>query len=597
MMDRKLSVLWGLLALLLLASGGVHCQGARTNVVLILIDDLSHYGVTAYGANRLSEISGAFENRVFFTPRIDQLAAEGLRCDNAFVYPLCEATRIALMSGQYNSRNFLRPKAQHASEITFGDLFQRAGYATGIFGKWKQTRGTREIPAKDYIFEFGWDEFCCFDVVTEQQRFINPNLVINGVVHNYSGRTDLDPHTGRRWYGPDICNRHALDFIDRHKDEPFFLYYPMLLVHDEHKPTPHTEPHSLFDNFDEATHNRDGHTGNDNRFFPDMLAYMDKLIGNVIDKLEEHALREKTLVVVMGDNGTKEIFTHVLPDGTEYPGGKGGNRDNGLHVPLILSQPGTIPAGGPQQPRSYQGLVDVTDIFPTLCEAASIDLPNRQGIDGLTFWPQALGEAGEHRKAIYTWYNGNKHATDLSTTLRYAFNKSFKRYAPHANYPDGRFFDLRDDPLEMAGDREVKVGWIHYHRSGLDVARLDAEQREAYELLGEVIEENRYVPVTDLSISSVQPAINVGDVLSLECRVVPQNATRQNVIWESSDPKVATVDKFGTVTARSSGSARISVYSWDDANPSAADAPETFSRAGIQDSIEISVESSLGDDQ
>ena len=87
------------------------------------------------------------------------------------------------MSGQYNSRNFLRCKSQHASEITFGDVFQSAGYATGIFGKWKQTRGTREIPAKDYIFEFGWDEFCCFDVVGEGQRFINPNLVINGEVH------------------------------------------------------------------------------------------------------------------------------------------------------------------------------------------------------------------------------------------------------------------------------------------------------------------------------------------------------------------------------------------------------------------------------
>ena len=120
-------------------------QAARPNVVLILIDDLNHYGVTAYGANRISEWSGLFTNKTFSTPRIDRLAYEGLRCDNAYAYPLCEPTRIALMSGQYNSRNFLRCKAQHASEITFGDVFQRAGYATGIFGKWKQTRGTKEI--------------------------------------------------------------------------------------------------------------------------------------------------------------------------------------------------------------------------------------------------------------------------------------------------------------------------------------------------------------------------------------------------------------------------------------------------------------------
>ena len=96
----------------------------RPNVVLILIDDLSHYGVTAYGADRLSEWSGLFTNQRISTPNIDRLV------------------------------------------------------------------------------EFGWDEFCCFDVVGAGQRFINPNLVINGKVHNYKGRTDLDPATGRRWYGP-----------------------------------------------------------------------------------------------------------------------------------------------------------------------------------------------------------------------------------------------------------------------------------------------------------------------------------------------------------------------------------------------------------
>jgi arylsulfatase A-like enzyme len=290
-------------------------RAERPNVVLILIDDLSHYGVTAYGADRISEWSGKFTNKIFNTPRIDRLALEGLRCDNAYVYPLCEPTRIALMSGQYNSRNFLRCKAQHASEITFGDVFKKAGYATGIFGKWKQTRGTREIHGKDYIFQFGWDEFCCFDVVGEGQRYINPSLVINGKQISYSQREDLDPATGRRWYGPDICNRHALEFIEHHKDEPFFLYYPMLLVHAEHKPTPDTRPRSVFDNFDETK------SGDDRRFFPDMLAYMDKLIGKVVDKLDELGLRNNTLVVVMGDNGTKEPFAHVLPDGTEYPGG------------------------------------------------------------------------------------------------------------------------------------------------------------------------------------------------------------------------------------------------------------------------------------
>ena len=136
----------------------------HTNVVLILIDDLSHYGVTAYGANRLHSYDGEFTKEEFATESIDALAQQGIRIDRAFAYPICENTRIALMSGKRNDRNYLQPKSQHSSDITFGDAFKKAGYATGLFGKWKQTRGTVEVSGKDYISEFGWDDYAAFDV-------------------------------------------------------------------------------------------------------------------------------------------------------------------------------------------------------------------------------------------------------------------------------------------------------------------------------------------------------------------------------------------------------------------------------------------------
>jgi len=285
----------------------------------------------------------------------------------------------------------------------------------------------------------------------------------------------------------------------------------------------------------------------------------------------------------------RERFTHVLPDGTEYPGGKGGNKDNGLHVPLILSWPGKIPRDSARNIRIYQGLVDVTDIYPTLCEAVGITIPNPHAIDGISFWPQALGAPGEARQAIYTWYNGNNPATDLSKTLRYAFSKNFKRYAPHANFPQGRFFDLRTDPFEMAGDRKVKVAWVHYHHSGLDISQLDEVQRAAYEELGRVVTAHDYVPVNGLNITARDFTIYVGTSVPLKCEVLPTEATRQNIIWESSRPAVATIDKFGVLTAHAPGSTRISVYSWDDAAPVASSLPQTYSRDGIQDSIEILV--------
>lgn len=141
----------------------------------------------------------------------------------------------------------------------------------------------------------------CFDVTDQGLRYINPLLVENGKVINYRKKSpDIDPATDRRWYGPDICNRHAVDFIDRHRDEPFFLYYPMMLVHDEHTPTPDTSPKEAYDTFPAVNcWNRDC-PGDDRRYLPDMITYTDKLIGRVVDKLDELDLREQTLIVVMG---------------------------------------------------------------------------------------------------------------------------------------------------------------------------------------------------------------------------------------------------------------------------------------------------------
>jgi len=556
----------------------------RPNVVFVLIDDLSHYGVTAYGgANRVTSNQGIFTNELFATPRIDSLARDGMRCEYAYAYSLCEPTRVALMTGMNNNRNFIQAKSLHESQITFGDVFQKAGYVTGITGKWKQTRGTKETPGEDYIYKFGWDELLCFDVIGEGRRMIEPWMVENGTPHSFTG---IDPVTGRRYYGPDLINRFALDFIEKNKEKPFFLYYSMLLVHDEHTPTPDTRPKELFDEFDIEKKAEFGPMKGDERiYFPDMLNYMDKMIGKILDKLDELGLSENTLVVVMGDNGTKECFSHVLPDGSVYPGGKGSTAENGNRVPLLLRWPGQIPAG-----QVYQGMVNLTDIYPTLFDAAGIPVPNIDKIDGISFWPQATGKTADiHRETIYTWYNANQPSTDLSGLLEYAHTKDFKRYAPHIGSPEGRFFDLRSDPLEQAGTPTVKFAWDRKFKSGLDVATLTPEQRAAYDELGRVLEANRYVPVQGLEIIKSEAPLMVGTSRTLECRTVPADATRQNVIWDTSDPAVASVDKYGVVTARKPGRVTVTVYSWDDAYPVASNAEKAFSKDGIRASVNLDV--------
>ncbi len=579
-----------ILTFLLLAPVLSHSQNKKKkpNVVLIFIDDLSHLGVSAYGADRVSSNRGLFENVKLETPNIDRLADNGILFSNAHSYPLCENSRVSLMSGKYNSRNYLRPKSQHHSDITFGDTFKKAGYATGIFGKWKQTRGTKEIPGEKYIYEFGWDEFTCFDVTTEGQRFINPHLVVNGETVNYTGRTDLDPETGRRWYGPDICNRDALKFIDKNKDNPFFLYYPMLLVHDDHKPTPDTKPNSLFDNFDEANNNRNGHTGDDQAYFPDMVSYMDKLIGNVISKLKEHKLMENTILIVMGDNGTKESFTHVRSNGTLYPARKGGTSDNGTHVPLIFSKPSNL-LKNERQKMVYGGLVDIADIYPTICEAAGVSISNKNTLDGISFWNNLVTGKQKHRDYIYSWYNNNQVYTNTKELLRFIHNKNFKYYAPNEEFKEGRFFDLRTDPLELTGDYFNKRRFGIRLYSGLNLEKLNQEQKKAYNYLKHAIKKYDYVAVNKIKIKDKPTTCNIGQTIQLGHKIVPTNATRNNVIWHSENDGIASIDKFGVLTAHKKGKTTIHLYSWDDAYPLAANEKVTFKKTGIKDSFELIV--------
>ena len=155
----------------------------RPNVVFILIDDISHYGVSAYGAKQLNSTEGLFKSVAVATPEIDRLADEGVLAGNAFAYAVCEPTRVALMTGMNNQRNFVQAKALHASHITFGDLFKQAGYTTGIAGKWKQSRGTSTIPGETYVDQFGWDHIHCFDLLYEGPRHIDTNYENKGKVN------------------------------------------------------------------------------------------------------------------------------------------------------------------------------------------------------------------------------------------------------------------------------------------------------------------------------------------------------------------------------------------------------------------------------
>jgi arylsulfatase A len=386
----------------------------RPNVVLVMLDD---FGYECVGAN------GGTSYR---TPHLDRLASGGARATHCHVQPLCTPTRVQLMTGQYNVRNYTRFGHLDPAQQTFAQWFRKAGYATCIAGKWQLGRDMA-LPDR-----FGFDRYCLWQLDRRPPRYANPGLEIDGRRVDYSSGE----------YGPDIVNQYARDFIAAHKDRPFLLYYPMMLTHDPFQPTPDSkdwDPRAV----GERENRSEAHFG-------DMVAYADKLIGKLVAELERHGLREKTLLVVIGDNGTKRGVTSRMGERV-LTGGKGSTTHAGTHVPLVASWPGVIRAG-----LVLDDLVDSTDFVPTICEAAGVSVPALWRLDGRSFLAQLRGQPGKPREWIYCWYARNGGA---KADFEFAMNRRFKLYR------DGRFFDLARDldeqrPLE-AGSLDEEAAAAH----------------------------------------------------------------------------------------------------------------------------------------
>lgn len=372
---------------------------AQPNLILIVADDL---GFETIGAN------GGTSYR---TPVLDQLAANGVRFTHCFVQPLCTPTRVQLMTGQSNVRNYVRFGFMDPQSVTFANLLKAAGYVTGITGKWQLGREP-DLPKK-----FGFDEFCLWQHTRRPPRYANPGLEINGIEKDFSNGE----------YGPDLVNDYAIEFVSRHKDEPFFLYYPMMLTHSPYQPTPDSP------DWDPKAHGEKVHV--QVKHFGDMVEYMDKLIGKLVAKLDSLGLRDNTLILFVGDNGTGKGTRSMMGDRVVI-GGKGSTTAAGMHVPLIANWPAKIATG-----KVCSDLVDSTDFLPTLLETASVKPPAELKLDGRSFLPQLRGEAAQPRDWIYCWYSPRQSADQ--TVREFAFNQRFKLYR------SGEFFDLRQDADEQ----------------------------------------------------------------------------------------------------------------------------------------------------
>jgi len=379
----------------------------RPNIILIMADDLGYETINANGGTS------------YHTPELDKLAANGMRFEHCYAQPLCTPSRVKIMTGIYNVRNYLRFGILDTSQTTFGHLFQKAGYSTCIIGKWQLGKDSAS-PQKA-----GFDEHCLWqvqkgrtDTTGRDTRFSRPVLETNGRLKTYANDD----------FGPEVVSNYGLDFMERsvENEKPFLLYYPMILTHCPFSPTPDSEEW-LKDT--SAIMQYKGTAG----YFKDMMTYTDQIIGKLNSKLEDLGIQNNTLIIFTGDNGTDTPIVSMWND-REVAGAKGKSTDAGTRVPLIVQWPNVV-----QEGSICKDLVDFSDFLPTICEAANISLPQNPGLDGISFLPQLKGEKGQSRKWVYNWYS---RSGDAEKARVFARNHQYKLYAT------GEFYDIPQDPLE-----------------------------------------------------------------------------------------------------------------------------------------------------
>ncbi len=404
---------------------------SKPNIILIMADDLGQEALACYGAAE------------YETPVLDGLAAEGLRFTQCHAQPLCTPTRVQIMTGLYNNRNYQGFEYLDPSQVTFAQLIRKAGYATCISGKWQLNGWRAKKPGWDDLnrpADLGFDAFCLWQVSTYKQageRYADPLVVKNG--------TELPILKDQ--YGPDVFCDFILEFMEENKEHPFMVYYPMVLVHNPFTPTPDS-PEWANPNM---RYPMKKHAG-DSSFFPDMVNYMDKIVGRIVEKVDELGLRENTVIMFTGDNGTTTNIYTKMKDGSIIRGGKSYMIDRGTHVPLIVSWQGTFPQG-----KTLDDLVDFSDMLPTLCDLAGAVIPNNLEPDGLSFLPQLKGKKGKPRKSIFFHYwergRNQERAKEMARDQRYVL------------FNNGDFFDLENDidqesPLKI-GELSRKEKKIH----------------------------------------------------------------------------------------------------------------------------------------
>jgi arylsulfatase A len=392
-------------------------SGHKPNIIFILADDYGIGEVSCYGADN------------YKTPNIDKLAQEGVRFTHAYTPSLCGPSRACILTGRYafhtgatnqDATGEFSPEV----EVMIPKVLKQAGYVSTAVGKWGQ------LPLGPA--EFGFDDYLKF-----KGSGVYWNTQEKGNSYEVNGK---EVTLRDNEYLPDVMHTHLINFITRYKDVPFYAYYSMSHVHTEILPTPDSVPGS-------------------SNTYAENISYMDKLIGKLIAELDRLKLRENTLIVFFGDNGTAGgKAERATIGGRQLDGAKGSMKEGGSLEPLIINWPGVTPAG-----KTYDEMIDSTDFLPTFAEIAGAELPKKNFYDGQSFAPIVRGKKGIPREWAYIQLAGMWYVREKGWKLNQAGELFDMSSAP---FEEKKIESNSTDPIAIAARRRLQTALDQLNPSG-----------------------------------------------------------------------------------------------------------------------------------
>ena len=403
------------LALLAIFSAGLASlfgASAKPNIVYILADDLGFAELGCNGSDR------------YKTPNIDALANSGVRFTRFYTVPLCGPSRAMILTGRYGFRSGAVTqdacktiiRTGEKAEVMIPTVLKKAGYASALIGKWGQL-----TPSGDPS-DWGFDH----ELYYKGSGMYWNSKVAQPMSEGGEVRGDPDTYVldGKTVsvkddeYIPDLLHKDATAWMEAQKGRPFFLYYSLSQVHGEILPTPDSTP----------APKGESNAQRAQRLLADNIGYMDKLVGKLVVELERLKLRENTVIVFMGDNGsTKSAAVDATIGGRRIEGEKGSMKEGGGLVPFFATWPGVTPPG-----KVNANVADASDLLPTFAEIAGAPLPTGRVIDGRSLVSQFKGDTKSPRTWAFCQLSNNFYVREAGWKLDQS----------------GTLYDMKDAPFK-----------------------------------------------------------------------------------------------------------------------------------------------------